>query len=117
VRTHKLATFDAVDIGEAVASAGNLRVDTSTFRVFVGDEAVLLTYQEFDLLRVLFANRDRIVSYDELIEAIWPGERDGTRKQLGVAVCRLRARIAGSHPYRIETVRGRGYGLTQRRQG
>lgn len=79
---------------------------------FVADQPVALTYQEFDLLRLLVAGRDRIIPYDELIAGIWRGEKPGTRRQLGVAVCRLRAKIAAARPYRILTVRGRGYGLT-----
>ena len=93
-------------------TAGNLRVDVAMYRAFVADQPVELTYQEFELLRLLVTNRDRIVSYNELVEAIWPGEKSVRHRRLGVAVCRLRARLAGSWPYRIQTVRSRGYGLT-----
>jgi len=96
----------------AALTAGNLHVDLEQYRAFVGETAVELTYHEFELLRLLVAGRDRILSYDELIEQLWRGSAAGNRKRLGVVICRLRAKLSALWPYRIKTVRSRGYGLT-----
>jgi DNA-binding response OmpR family regulator len=99
--------------GEApVLSAGNVRVDVARYQAFVAEKPVTLTYQEFELLRLLLGKPNRIVQYDELIEGLWKNPADGSRRRLGVVICRLRAKLSGSRPYRIQTVRGRGYGLT-----
>jgi DNA-binding response OmpR family regulator len=93
-------------------SAGDIRLDVEGYRAFVGDRAVTLSYQEFELLRMLASRRDRIISYDELVRGLWGDACAGTRRRLSVVICRLRAKLAGARPYNIETVRGRGYGLT-----
>ncbi|MEX1253039.1 MAG: winged helix-turn-helix domain-containing protein [Dehalococcoidia bacterium] len=92
-------------------SAGNVRVDVARYQAFVAEKPVTLTYQEFELLRLLVGKPNRIVRYDELIVGLWRDAADGSRRRLGVVICRLRAKLSGASPYRIQTVRGRGYGL------
>jgi DNA-binding response OmpR family regulator len=92
-------------------TAGNLRVDVEQYRAFVSEATVTLTYQEFELLRILVRGRDRILAFDDLIAQLWPGNPSGMRRSLGVVICRLRAKLSASWPYRIHTVRNRGYGL------
>jgi DNA-binding response OmpR family regulator len=92
-------------------TAGNIAVDLDGFRVVVAEARVDLTFQEFELLKVLLSQPDSIVQYDELALALWGSAGGRKRRRLGVLICRLRAKLAASHPYRFETVRGRGYGL------
>jgi DNA-binding response OmpR family regulator len=92
--------------------AGNIRLDVDGYRAFVGDRAITLSYQEFELLRMLASKPDRIISYDELVRGLWGDPGIGTRRRLSVVICRLRAKLSGARPYNIRTVRGRGYGLT-----
>jgi DNA-binding response OmpR family regulator len=92
-------------------SAGNVRLDVGRYQAFVDEKPLTLTYQEFELLRLLVGKPDRIVHYDELIEGLWQGTNSGSRRRLGVVVCRLRAKLSASEPYHIRTVRSRGYGL------
>jgi len=90
---------------------GNIVVDFDGFRVTVEGVLVDLTLQEFELLRVFVSQPDSIILYDELALALWGSVGERNRLRLGVLLCRLRAKLAASHPYRFETVRGRGYGL------
>jgi DNA-binding response OmpR family regulator len=90
---------------------GNVRIDHRTFGVTVKDRAVYLTFFEFELLRTLCRQVDRIVNYDALCQALWHSEGPKERRRLNVAICRLRMKLAASWPYRVETVRGRGYGF------
>jgi DNA-binding response OmpR family regulator len=103
-------SFEALE-GATVLSAGNLRVDVGMFRAFVGERPVELTYLEFELLRLLASKPGRILSYDEIVATIWHGNVADMRRRLGVVICRLRAKTSGLAPFRIQTVRGRGYGL------
>jgi DNA-binding response OmpR family regulator len=96
-----------------VLSAGNVFVDLSNYRAMVADQPTELTYLEFELLR-LFVNRaNRIIAYEELTRSLWGSSGRRERRRLAVMVCRLRVKLAASWPHRIETVRGRGYGLLQ----
>jgi two-component system, OmpR family, alkaline phosphatase synthesis response regulator PhoP len=90
---------------------GNVRVNLKTFDVLVKDMEVNLTFFEFELLRVLCREVDRIIHYDELCQALWRSIGRKERRRLSVAICRLRAKLEASRPYRVETVRGRGYGF------
>ncbi len=96
----------------AALAAGDVYVDVARFQAFVGGKPVALTYQEFELLRLLVSKADRIIPYEELVRALWRSKAVGMRRPLGVVVCRLRAKLRPSRLYRIQTARGRGYGLT-----
>jgi DNA-binding response OmpR family regulator len=90
---------------------GNLRVNLTTFSVLVGDRQADLTFFEFELLKLLCQDAGRIVHYDVLCRAMWNSAGAKERRRLNVTVFRMRAKLEDSWPYRIETVRGRGYGL------
>lgn len=96
---------------------GNIVVDLDGFRVMVEDVLIDLTFQEFELLRIFVSRPDSIILYDELAVALWGSVGNRKRLRLGVLLCRLRAKLSGSDPYRFETVRGRGYGLVAPRRG
>jgi DNA-binding response OmpR family regulator len=90
---------------------GNIELDLSTFRVSVGARPANLSYQEFELLRHLAGFPDRVTSFSALSGFLWGSQGQKENRRLNVLVCRLRSKLAGSAPYRLETVRGRGYGL------
>jgi len=95
-------------------NAGNIALDLSTYRVSVGARQANLSYQEFELLRFMAAAPDRVASFGALSSFLWGSQGQRENRRLNVLVCRLRSKLAGSAPYRLETVRGRGYGLISR---
>ena len=90
---------------------GNLVVDPSTYKVSVDGGLIDLTFSEFELLRHLYREPNRVIDYDELCQSLWSSRGSKERRRLNVAVCRLRAKLAGSEPFKVETVRARGYGF------
>ena len=90
---------------------GNLSVNLDNYQVTIGADIVYLTYHETELLHVLMENADRVLPYDFIAKAIWRNADNANLRHLNVLVHRLRSKLAGSKPYWIETVRGRGYGL------
>jgi DNA-binding response OmpR family regulator len=54
-----------------VFRAGALRVDVRARRVWVGGTEVKLTAREFDLLRVLVSEPDRVFTRNELLQSVW----------------------------------------------
>jgi DNA-binding response OmpR family regulator len=99
---------------EEVISLGNLEVDKGLFSLRIANRPVELSYFEFELLRILSEQPDRILPYDTLTGGLWNVTGRNETRRLQVLVHRLRAKLIGSHPYNIETVRGRGYGLVSR---
>jgi DNA-binding response OmpR family regulator len=94
-----------------VRCLGNLSLNLDNYRVSIEGEQVELTFREFELLRILAEQPDKILAYDTLTSAVWGLSGRRAIRHLNVVVHGLRAKLAASRPYVIETVRGRGYGL------
>ena len=109
-----MTTARRTTTAKEVLSLGNLEVDSSLFSLRIANRPVELSYFEFELIRVLSEQPDRILPYDVLTGALWSATGRNETRRLQVLVHRLRAKLTGSHPYNIETVRGRGYGLVSR---
>ncbi len=101
------------------AEGGGLVVDEATRRVALGRRELEppLSPQQFRLLALLVAAGGRVVSRQEVIEAVWPDALGGVTDQaVDALVYRLRERLAeldGEHEY-IVTVRGHGYRFVPR---
>ncbi|MFN8445823.1 MAG: winged helix-turn-helix domain-containing protein [Caldilineaceae bacterium] len=94
-----------------------LRVDITTRQVFVDGELLdpPLSAKQFDLLWFLYQNRNRVVSKDEISEAVWANELgDVSDANIDRMVSRIRSRIEpynNEEPRFIATIRGYGYQL------
>ena len=76
--------------------------------VTVEGQPVRLTRREFELLRYLVENRNRVQSRDRLLESVWGYDRDMETRSVDVHVGRLRSKL-GPAGRQIETVVGLGY--------
>jgi DNA-binding response OmpR family regulator len=89
-----------------------LSVDVEAHRVHVGDDEVPLTAKEFDVLTVLEANRDKVVSRSQLMADVWSEGWYGSTKTLDVTIGRLRQKLEKvACVDRVITVRGIGFRL------
>lgn len=87
---------------------GSLSVSKSRHEVKVGQQEVVLTLKEFELLCLLLENRGRVLSRDQLLNSIWGYGFDGENRTVDVHIRTLRQKL-GSYGEYIETVRGVGY--------
>lgn len=95
-----------------VLRAGALRVDVAARRVWIDDTEIKLTAREFDLLRVLASDPDRVFTRSELLESVW-GLGDWARtRTLDSHAARLRRRLndVGGGNF-VRNSWGRGYAL------
>ena len=92
----------------AVYHGVHLTADFDAVSVTVDGEPVRLTRREFELLRFLVENRNRVLSRDRLLERVWGYDRVIETRSVDVHVGRLRAKL-GSAGAQIETVVGLGY--------
>jgi DNA-binding response OmpR family regulator len=89
-----------------------LQVDVDAHRVHVGDQEVPLTGKEFDVLTVLVAHRDKVVSRQQLMSEVWSEGWYGSTKTLDVTIGRLRQKLEKvGTAERVVTVRGVGFRL------
>jgi DNA-binding response OmpR family regulator len=89
-------------------SGERLMADFEAVAIAVDGAPVRLTRREFELLRYLVQNKNRVVSRDRLLERVWGYERLVETRSVDVHVGRLRSKLrtAGRQ---IETVVGLGY--------
>ena len=86
----------------------HLNADFDAVSVAVDGAAVRLTRREFELLRYLVQNRNRVISRDRLLERVWGYDRLVETRSVDVHVGRLRSKL-GTAGRQIETVVGLGY--------
>jgi DNA-binding response OmpR family regulator len=86
----------------------HLAADFDAVSIAVDGAAIRLTRREFELLRFLVENRNRVLSRDRLLERVWGYERFVETRSVDVHVGRLRAKL-GTAGRQIETVIGLGY--------
>ena len=86
----------------------HLTADFDAVAVTVDAKPVRLTRREFELLRFLVENRNRVLSRDRLLERVWGYDRFIETRSVDVHVGRLRAKL-GPAGQQIETVIGLGY--------
>jgi DNA-binding response OmpR family regulator len=86
----------------------HLLADFDAVAVSVDGEPVRLTRREFELLRYLVENRNRVLSRDRLLERVWGYDRLVETRSVDVHVGRLRGKL-GAAGRQIETVVGLGY--------
>ena len=90
---------------------GALKIDFRTYEVFARGRQIKLTLKEFELLRFLVQNPNRVLSRDQLLDRVWGGETFVTPRTVDVHIRRLRKAVEKDdrHPKWIVTLRGVGY--------
>src|SRR5262245_19875041 len=93
-----------------VLQCGDFRLDLRRMGVWKHGQAVPLEPKALDVLSHLIANRDRLVTKDELLDHVWK-DTFVTPNALTRAVAQLRKGLEDDveHPRVIETVAKRGY--------
>ncbi len=102
----------AGDEAEPEQDPDALRIDVAARRVYAGSEEVSLTGKEFEVLNILAANRDKVVSRGRLMADVWDENWYGSTKTLDVTIGRLRQKLESvGVTERVVAVRGVGFRL------
>jgi DNA-binding response OmpR family regulator len=94
--------------GLSIYRGRHLVADFDAVLVTVEGQPIRLTRREFELLRCLVENRNRVLSRDRLLERVWGYDRFVETRSVDVHVGRLRSKLGSVGP-QIETVVGLGY--------
>ena len=88
----------------------DFELNTQSFQLVSGGSPVVIEPQVLDLLKYLIANRERLVSRDELFDKIWSG-RVVSDTSLSNHIKSARKAIGddGKNQRLIKTIHGRGY--------
>jgi DNA-binding response OmpR family regulator len=117
VLTDRQVVHRAQETRPAVLSFADIELDSAAYAVRVAGRPLRLPLREFELLRLLLLNADRVVSRDDISRAVWGTTRDTkpvNPNTLNVHIARLRAHLGDdpANPRILRTHRGLGYRLT-----
>ncbi|WP_017327728.1 response regulator [Synechococcus sp. PCC 7336] len=92
---------------------GQLSLDPSQAVVTYGGQPITLTPKEYALLELFLRNRQRVLSFNKIMDSLWPAGEYPGKDTVRSHIKDLRQRLqAVGAPYdTIATVRGRGYRL------
>lgn len=97
--------------GQKALRFGTLSIDPINRQVTLSDEIVALSTADFDLLWELATHAGTILNRDALLKTLRGVSYDGMDRSIDVAISRLRKKLLDSatEPYRIKTIRNKGY--------
>jgi two-component system OmpR family response regulator len=96
---------------DAVLTVGDLTMDEDSHEVRRGDELILLTATEFELLRFLMRNPKRVLSKAQILDRVWNYDFGGQANIVELYISYLRRKIDAGRQPMIHTLRGAGYVL------
>ena len=94
---------------------GEIVIDTERHEVKLHGTAIDLTATEFNLLKLLMERRGRVQTREHLLLNVWNYETEIETRTVDTHVRRLREKL-GTEADWIETVRGVGYRIAERRE-
>jgi DNA-binding response OmpR family regulator len=89
--------------------SGDLSIDEATYQARLGNEALDLTFKEFELLKFLAQHPGRVFTRAQLLQEVWGYDYFGGTRTVDVHVRRLRAKLGPDRESLIGTVRNVGY--------
>lgn len=98
----------------AVLRVGDIELDVARRRVTVSGNQVHLPLKQFELLRVLMTNANKVITRQELFRTVWGADAEYYSATLDVHMRWLRENVEPdpSHPRYIRTLRGVGYRMS-----
>jgi DNA-binding response OmpR family regulator len=98
-------------LNDVVTRFAEIRIDVNRREVWRGNHLVDLTAMEFDIFDLLARSAGRIVSREEISEALFERKATPSDRSLDVHISRLRKKLESGHTL-IRTIRGVGYVFT-----
>lgn len=110
-RTSPAENNEPATNGGKVLHSGVLKIDCDRYEVYRNDEPIILTLREFELIKFLAMQPEKVFSREKLLEQVWGYEFFGDVRTVDVTVRRLREKVETdpSAPKYIMTKRGVGY--------
>lgn len=97
--------------GRDKLSQGMLTLYLDGQEVLVNGKEIILTVREYEILKLLMENPEKIFTRENLLCSIWGYEYYGDERILNTHICNIRKKVGEEY---IETIRGRGYRFGKR---
>ena len=98
---------------EPVLSLPGLEINLARRKIKSDEREISLTAKEYDIFCLLVANKNRVLTYDQIYEKVWGDfSSGGERETIGFHVRNLRKKLIDTDKelaYQIESIRDVGY--------
>lgn len=97
------------DPDDATIRVGDLVLNEETYEVTRAGDTIELSTTEFELLRFLMRNANRVLSKSQILDRVWSYNYSGKQTIVELYISYLRKKIDTDRTPMIHTVRGTGY--------
>ena len=98
---------------EPVLSHPGIEINLDRRKIKIDEREISLTAKEYDIFCLLVANKNRVLTYDQIYEKVWGDfSSGGERETIGFHVRNLRKKLFDSvqePAYQLESIRDVGY--------
>ncbi len=84
-------------------------INPNSYEVYFEDKKLDLTKTEYDLLKLLCENKNRVCTREMILQSVWGYETEVETNVVDVYIRHLRSKLKTDGEPIIETVRGVGY--------
>lgn len=91
-----------------IYSYKELSIDTESHKVYADNTEIILTFKEFELLKILIINKGIVMTREKLMLKVWNTDFEGETRTVDVHIRSLRQKL-GKYGEYIITVRNVGY--------
>jgi len=94
-----------------ILEIGDININLDTHMVYFLDEVIELTRKQYELLVYLIKHKNKIISREQLLNAVWDFDFVGDTRMVDIHISHLRDKLEkdSKNPEYIKTVRGFGY--------
>ncbi len=102
LRRAKIATSRKLEVG-------NFRMDADEHTAYLGDEEIIFTSREFDILYKLLSYPKKTFTRTQLMDEFWDADSETAPRAVDVYMTKLRSKLSCCEDFEIKTVHGLGY--------
>lgn len=88
---------------------GDMILNFEKYELTVNGEIIVLTFKEFEMLKLLLQNQDKVFTRINLLSTVWGYDYYGGSRTVDVHMRRLRTKIPPPYNNMLKTIRNVGY--------
>lgn len=88
---------------------GDMVLNMEKYELMVDNQVIILTFKEFEMLKLLMQNKNKVFTRINLLSTVWGYDYYGGSRTVDVHMRRLRAKIPPPYNNMLKTIRNVGY--------
>lgn len=105
--------FNTTDLKNLII-IGDMVINLEKYELSVKEGIIELTYKEFEMLKFLIQNENKVFSRNTLLSRIWGYDFYGGNRTVDVHMRRIRSKLPSPYDQMFKTVRNVGYMFSQK---